>query len=76
MKSIPRGSLLQLLILVVVTGASAIPAHAQAATGSFTLAHKALWGGAVLPPGETTRSPWRPKACRQESMFVKPAVET
>jgi hypothetical protein len=52
MKSIRKGSLLKVLILTVAAmGASAIPAHAQAATGTFTLAHKAYWGGAVLLPG-------------------------
>ena len=33
-------------------GGSAIPAHAQTATGTFTLTHKVRWSGAVLPPGD------------------------
>ena len=52
MKSIRRFSLLKVLVLAIAAmGVSAIPAHAQTATGTFTLAHKVLWAGAVLPPG-------------------------
>jgi hypothetical protein len=53
MKSIRRFSLSKLLVLTIVAmGGSAIPAHAQTATGTFSLAHKVLWAGAVLPPGD------------------------
>jgi hypothetical protein len=52
MKSIRRISLFNLLMLVIgVMGASAIPAHAQSATGTFALAHKARWGDVLLPAG-------------------------
>jgi hypothetical protein len=53
MKSIRSFSLFKLLVLTIVAmGGSAIPAHAQTATGTFSLAHKVLWAGAVLPPGD------------------------
>jgi len=53
MKSIRRFSLFKVLVLAVAaTWASAIPAHAQAASGTFSLAHKVRWAGAVLPPGD------------------------
>jgi hypothetical protein len=52
MKSIRRFSLLKVLVLAVAAmGVSAIPAYAQTATGTFSLAHKVLWGSAVLPAG-------------------------
>jgi hypothetical protein len=57
MKSIRSFSLFNILVLAIAAmGASAIPAHAQAATGTFSLAHKVRWGGAVLPPGTYTFS--------------------
>ena len=57
MKSIRSFSLFKVLFLAVAAmGTAAIPAHAQATTGSFTLAHKVLWSGAVLPPGSYTFS--------------------
>ena len=34
-----------------MAGASAIPAHAQSATGKFTLTHEARWGNVLLSPG-------------------------
>lgn len=53
MKSIRRFSLFKLLVLTIAAmGASAMPAHAQTATGTFSLTHKVLWAGAVLPPGD------------------------
>jgi hypothetical protein len=53
MKSIRNLSLFKVLVLTLAAmGASAIPAHAQSATGKFSLVHKVLWGGAVLPPGD------------------------
>ena len=53
MKSIRRFSLFKLLVLTIAAmGASAMPAHAQTATGTFSLAHRVLWAGAVLPPGD------------------------
>jgi hypothetical protein len=52
MKSIRSLSLFKVLVLTLAAmGASAIPAHAQSATGKFSLVHKVLWGGAVLAPG-------------------------
>jgi hypothetical protein len=52
MKSIRSFSLFKVLVLAMaVMGASAIPAYAQTATGTFSLAHRVRWGGAVLPPG-------------------------
>jgi hypothetical protein len=52
MKSIRRFSLLKVLVLAIAAmGASAIPAHAQTTTGTFGLAHKVRWAGAVLPAG-------------------------
>jgi hypothetical protein len=57
MKSIQRFSLFKVLVLTIAAmGAAAIPAHAQNATGTFTLAHKVLWANAVLPPGSYTFS--------------------
>ena len=53
MKSIRKYSLFNLLMLVIgVVGASAIPAHAQSATGTFALAHQAHWGDVILPAGD------------------------
>jgi hypothetical protein len=53
MKSIRRSSLFRMLVLAIAAmGASATPAHAQTITGSFSLAHKVRWAGAVLPPGD------------------------
>lgn len=53
MKSIWRFSLSKVLLLAMaVLGASAIPAQAQTASGTFSLAHKVLWAGAVLPAGD------------------------
>jgi hypothetical protein len=55
MKSIRRFSFFKLLVLVIgLMGASAVPAHAQSASGTFVLAHKVRWGVAVLPPGKYT----------------------
>jgi hypothetical protein len=52
MKSIRRFPLFKALVLTIAAmGASAIPASAQTTTGTFTLAHKVRWAGAVLPPG-------------------------
>jgi hypothetical protein len=52
MKSIRRFPLFRVLVLAIsAMGAFAIPAHAQAVTGTFSLAHKVRWAGAVLPPG-------------------------
>jgi hypothetical protein len=57
MKSNRRFSLLKVLVLAVgAMGASAIPAHAQAAAGRFTLAHKVRWGRVSLPAGDYTFS--------------------
>ena len=57
MKSIRRFSLSQVLLLATVAVcASAIPANAQTTTGTFSLAHKVRWAGAVLPPGAYTFS--------------------
>jgi hypothetical protein len=57
MKTIRRFPLLKVLVLAVAAmGASAIPTYAQSATGTFTLAHKVRWAGAVLPPGDYTFS--------------------
>jgi hypothetical protein len=53
MKSIRRFSLSKMLLLAIVAmGASAIPAHAQTTTGTFSLAHRVRWANAVLPPGD------------------------
>lgn len=53
MKSIRRFSLSKVLLLAIAAmSASAIPAHAQNTAGTFSLAHKVLWAGAVLPPGD------------------------
>jgi hypothetical protein len=53
MKSIRRCSLFRALVLAIAAmGASAIPAHAQTVTGTFSLAHKVRWAAAVLPPGD------------------------
>ena len=52
MKSIRRFSLLKVLVLAIaIMGASAIPAHAQRTTGTFSLAHQVRWAEAVLPAG-------------------------
>jgi hypothetical protein len=52
MKSIRSFSLFKVLVLAIATiGASAIPAHAQLTTGTFTLTHKVRWVDAVLPAG-------------------------
>jgi hypothetical protein len=52
MKSIRRFSLSRVLLpAIAAIGVSAIPAHAQATTGTFSLAHKVIWASAVLPPG-------------------------
>jgi hypothetical protein len=57
MKSIRRFSLSKVSLLAIVAiGASAVPAHAQTTTGTFSLAHKIRWAGAVLPPGDYTFS--------------------
>ena len=40
-----------LVLAIAAMSTSAIPAHAQTATGTFTLAHRVLWVGAVLPAG-------------------------
>ena len=57
MKSIRTLSLFKVLLLAIAAmGTAEIPAHAQNTTGSFTLAHKVLWAGAVLPPGSYTFS--------------------
>ena len=53
MKSIRSLSLSKVLVLAIAAmSASVIPAHAQKASGTFKLAHKVLWAGAVLPPGD------------------------
>jgi hypothetical protein len=53
MKSIRRFSFCKMLVLTIAAmGASAIPVHAQAATGTFSLAHRVRWASAVLPPGD------------------------
>jgi hypothetical protein len=53
MKSIRRFSFFKMLVLTIAAmGASAIPVHAQAATGTFSLAHRVRWASAVLPPGD------------------------
>jgi hypothetical protein len=52
MKSIRSSMLFKVFILAIgVLGASAGSAHAQAASGTFTLAHEARWGTVVLPAG-------------------------
>ena len=52
MKSIRNSMFFKMLILAIgVAGASAIPAHAQSATGKFTLTHEARWGNVLLTPG-------------------------
>ena len=52
MKSISNSMLFKLFILAAgLAGASAIPAHAQSATGKFTLTHEARWGNVLLSPG-------------------------
>jgi hypothetical protein len=64
MKSIRSSSLFPMLILAAgLIAAVATPASAQAAHGSFTLAHEARWGGMVLAPGSysfSLQSPGRP----------------
>ena len=53
MKSIRNSMLFKVFILAIgVVGASAGSAHAQAANGTFTLAHETRWGSVVLPAGE------------------------
>ena len=53
MKSIRRFSFFKMLVLTIAAMcASSIPAHAQAATGTFSLAHRVRWASAVLPPGD------------------------
>jgi hypothetical protein len=53
MKSIRRFSLSKVLLLAIAAmSASAIPAHAQNTTGTFSLAHTVRWAGTVLPPGD------------------------
>ena len=57
MKSIRKFPLLQVIVLgIAAMGASVIPAHAQMTRGTFSLAHKVRWAGAVLPPGDYTFS--------------------
>ena len=52
MKSIRSSMLFKVFILAIgALGASAIPAHAQSATGKFTLTHEARWGNVLLSPG-------------------------
>jgi hypothetical protein len=52
MKSIRSFPLFKVLLLAIAAmGTAAIPAHAQTATGTFSLTHKVLWAGAVLPAG-------------------------
>ena len=52
MKSIRSSMLFKLFILTVgLVSATAIPAHAQYATGKFTLTHEARWGNVLLSPG-------------------------
>ncbi|HYL84328.1 MAG TPA: hypothetical protein VE263_08845 [Candidatus Angelobacter sp.] len=53
MKSIWKFPLSKVLLLALAAmGTAAIPAHAQTAAGTFSLAHKVLWAGAVLPAGD------------------------
>jgi hypothetical protein len=53
MKSIWKFPLSKVLLLALAAmGTAAIPAHAQTAGGTFSLAHKVLWAGAVLPAGD------------------------
>ena len=40
------------VLALAAMGASAIPAQAQSAAGTFSLTHKVRWSGAVLPPGD------------------------
>ena len=55
MKSIRSSSLRKVLVLALgVLGASVSSAHAQAATGKFTLTHETRWGRVVLTPGDYT----------------------
>jgi hypothetical protein len=57
MKSIRRSSLLKVLALALgVLGASVSSAHAQTATGKFTLTHETRWGSVLLTPGDYTFS--------------------
>ena len=57
MKSIRSSSLLKVLVLALgVLGASVSSAHAQTATGKFTLSHETRWGGVVLSAGDYTFS--------------------
>jgi hypothetical protein len=57
MKSIRRFSLCKLALLAIAAmGASAIPLHAQATSGKFSLTHKVRWSSVVLPAGDYTFS--------------------
>jgi hypothetical protein len=52
MKSVRSSKLFQVFVLAIgVLGASASSAHAQSATGKFTLSHETHWGSVVLSPG-------------------------
>jgi hypothetical protein len=53
MKSIRKFTLSKVLLLAVAaTSATAIPAHAQTTTGTFSLTHQVRWANAVLPAGD------------------------
>ena len=68
MKSIRSFSLSKVLLLAIAAmGASVIPAHAQTTTGTFSLAHKVRWAGAVLPPGDLRILARYARVCRRES---------
>jgi hypothetical protein len=57
MKSIRSSSLLKVLVLALgVLGASVSSAHAQSASGKFTLTHETRWGNVLLAPGDYTFS--------------------
>ena len=57
MKSIRSSSLLKVLVLSLgVLGASVSSAHAQTASGKFTLTHETRWGSVLLAPGDYTFS--------------------
>jgi hypothetical protein len=57
MKSIQRFSSCKFLLLAIAAmGASAIPAHAQATSGKFSLTHKVRWSSVMLPAGDYTFS--------------------
>ena len=84
MKSIRTSSLLKMLVLALgVLGASATNAHAQTATGKFTLTHETRWGSVLLAPGDysfSLRSPSLPapivvgKTGTPEVVVVLPSV--